>query len=835
MKETRKLNTILFADIAGYTDIMHSNEEKAMGYLQKFKLILENKVPNYEGRIVQYFGDACLLSFDSATSGVQCSIALQEDFQKQSIPIRIGMHLGEVVFTNDNVFGDGVNIASRIESMGIPGSVLLSNAIRNQIKNKDEFKLTSLGTFEFKNVAEAIEIFALQNKGLTVPEKSKIQGKFKDTVRKPNKILRYVGILLLALLSMFTLAHFTGYKVFNSTTDNIDDGMASIAVLPFADMSPQNDQEYFSDGLAEELLNVLAKVEEMKVAGRTSSFKYKGVNDDLKKIGAELGVNHILEGSVRKSGNTIRVTAQLINVEDGFHIWTETYDRTYSAENLFKIQDEISNEVLKELKVKLLGINIAVKDKELPTTNTEAYEAYLRGIQLCRNFQPKDIEKAIEYFNEAIALDPEFSLAYSRLAITYHWLGRYGSIRMREAAGAIISNAEKAILLDSTSSLANAALAVSYFYQKRDKEAESASYKAYTIDPNNPEIILLYGYSLKDNAKLKTELVHKAYKIDPLSPLTISVLSFDYSVHENYAKSQELAEKNVTINPDFVEAHSTLISILRDSPNGKLDDAFISGYAAHRQFPENLEIMLELAHVAIDLHLYDFVDALLEKMTSLYPENGAYVDVKFDNYFHQNDLDNFVKTRREFLEKLDLIQDNNRWVRFKLKNFYYAGELEDAVNFIKSYHPIYLSDTLSSIQENRYRLLRAAATLKHSGNLEQANRLAEIFCNKIYSEFEFNGDLKKEKLDVLYDYGYCACLSGDGKLASEIMEEYYFNRKSKASSYDKILNSMTTDLISETPEFKAMEVRITADINAMRDNAITFLKAEGDWPDDKID
>ncbi|MGB5378767.1 adenylate/guanylate cyclase domain-containing protein, partial [Muriicola sp.] len=169
MKEIRKLNTILFADIAGYTSIMNSNEAKAMEYLQNFKKLLEDKVSKYEGQIVQYFGDACLLSFDSATSGVQCAISLQKDFQKSNLPIRIGMHLGEVIFTDNNVFGDGVNIASRIESMGIPGSILLSNAIRNQIKNKDEFKLISLGSFEFKNVTDPMEVFALQNDGLSVP------------------------------------------------------------------------------------------------------------------------------------------------------------------------------------------------------------------------------------------------------------------------------------------------------------------------------------------------------------------------------------------------------------------------------------------------------------------------------------------------------------------------------------------------------------------------------------------------------------------------------------------------------------------------------------------
>ena len=580
MKETRKLNTILFADITGYTAIMNSNEEQAMEYLQNFKKILEKKVPNHQGRIVQYFGDACLLSFDSATSGVYCAIALQNDFQKQNIPIRIGMHLGEVVFTDDNVFGDGVNIASRIESMGIPGSVLLSKAIRNQIKNKDNFDLKLLGSFEFKNVAETMEVYALQNEGLTVPEKSKIQGKFKEPLTKPNRVLRYVGILAILVLSLFAANYFTGLETNVKSTNTVNDGVASIAVLPFVDMSKDGDQEYFSDGLSEEILNVLAKVKDMKVAGRTSSFKYKDVRDDLKKIGAELGVNHILEGSVRKSGNNIRITAQLIKVEDGFHIWTETYDRKYSAENLFKIQDEISNEVLKELKVKLLGSDLVNKAVKLPTKNTAAYEAYLKGIQLSRNFQPKDIEKAIEYFKIAISHDPKFSLAYSRLAISYSDLKRFGSIDLQEAMSAIINNADKAILLDKSSGMAQASMAMSYAYQGKLSKALKTLEKAYELEPNNPKILLLYASFSVENESLKTELFKKAYSIDPLSPLTIESLSLNYYGNDQYLKAQELAEKNVAINPDYVRSHRNLVTLLRDSPNGKLDEAFISAYAA---------------------------------------------------------------------------------------------------------------------------------------------------------------------------------------------------------------------------------------------------------------
>ena len=639
--------------------------------------------------------------------------------------------------------------------------------------------------------------------------------------------------LIIAVLSLAVLFLVINRVFYAQSTSSSSDEMASIAVLPFADMSPQSDQEYFSDGLAEELLNVLAKVEDIKVAGRTSSFKYKGVNDDLKKIGEHLGVDHILEGSVRKSGDNIRITAQLINVEDGFHIWTETYDRKYSVENIFEIQDEISNKVLKELKVKLLGVDIASETKKVATKNTEAYEAYLKGIQLSRNFQPKDIEKAIDYLNNAITLDPKFSLAYSRLTIAYSRLERYGSMNLQEAIGSIIYNANKAILLDNTSGMAHAAVAYSYLYQRKFDEAVDAISKAYELEPNNPEIVLLYATSINENKELKTELIKKAYSIDPLSPLTIAKLGSDYYNNENYVKAQEMAEKNVAINPDYVKAHRNLVRLLRDSPNGKLDEAFMSAYAAYKQFPENLEILVELAFMAIDLHLYDFVDDLVVKITLLYPENNDILGVKRENYFHQNDMENYAKTGEEFFEKFDSKEDKSHYFRFRLNNFYYADEIGEAINFIESYHPIYLSDTLSSVPNNKdSRLAHATATLKHSGDLKQVNRLAEIYCNKITSEFEYNGDLKKEKLELLYDYSDCACLSGNGKLASEIIEEVYFNRKSKASTYDTVLNNMLTDLISETPEFKALAARITTDINIMKQNTIEFLKAENAWIED---
>jgi TolB-like protein len=650
----------------------------------------------------------------------------------------------------------------------------------------------------------------------------------KSTGKKLNRLL----ITVLSLAVVFLVINRVFYI---KVTDEVDTGTASIAVLPFVDMSPQQNQSYFSDGLSEELLNVLAKVKDLKVAGRTSSFKYKGLNDDLVKIGSELRVDHILEGSVRKFGNSMRITAQLIKVADGFHMWSETYDRAYSAENLFNIQDEISNEVLKELKVKLLGEAAASKIKKVLTKNTEAYEAYLKGLQLSRNKQPKDLEKSIIYFKNAITLDPKFSLAYSHLALAYSRLEDFGSLDHQEAISAIKSNAEKAVLLDKTSGMAYLAIAFSFGTQRQFDKGKEALKKAYALEPNNPEILVYYAdLAGEDNLALETELVEKAYGIDPLSPSVIENMGNNYFKNENYLKAREFAEKNVAVNPNYIRAHGNLVRLLRAQPNGKLGEAFITAYKAYQQFPENLNVISLLAYTSMDLKFFNFVDELSEKITLLYPENIQADFVKAENFFHQKKVVKSAKILNKLLIKRNIKRDKYDPIYDRISNSYYLEKTTEALNYLKTYHPIYLSDTISTVPyQNMWGLASIAAILKHSGDLKQASRLTDIYGNALRSKFEYNGDLKKEKIEFILYYKEWASLSGDGKLASEILEKLYFKRKGKYNAYQD-LHGITTDLISEAPEFKAIDAKISKDIEIMRDKAILFLKAEGDWPLHKI-
>ena len=263
------------------------------------------------------------------------------------MPLRIGLHIGEVFFENEKALGDGVNVASRVQSLGQENTILVSAEIYDKIKNNSSFSTISLGQFNFKNVAKPLEVFALTNEGLFVPQRGKMEGKLKKKTGSRRIIITT------SLIILFCTAVFFIYKTFFAEEAESGSNDQSIAVLPFVDMSPAKDQEYFSDGMSEELLNLLSKINDLKVISRTSSFSFKGKNLDVRKIGENLGVANILEGSVRKSGNTIRITAQLIEVINGTHLWSETYDR--EMQDVFTIQDAISKMIVDILKIKLTG------------------------------------------------------------------------------------------------------------------------------------------------------------------------------------------------------------------------------------------------------------------------------------------------------------------------------------------------------------------------------------------------------------------------------------------------------------------------------------------------
>jgi len=318
-QNNRRLAAVLFADIVGYTALMQSKEALALAHLEKFQQALEKEVPHNKGEIIQFYGDGCLCTFDSAVDALTCAKNLQTIFQTEpKVPVRVGLNAGDIILKDGNIFGHTVNIASRIESLGIPGAVLFSREVEQQIKQQSQFKVVNLGKFDFKNVDQPLAVFALANEGFPIPKKKDITGKLKE--KKSSKVNKLLPALFAILVAAGT---FFGLKYQNATPAVAP----SIAVLPFKDMSANKDQEYFGDGIAEEILNSLSRLKEVKVAGRTSSFSFKDKETTIDEIGETLQVKNVLEGSVRKQNNKIRVTAQLIKVDDGFQIWSDKYDR----------------------------------------------------------------------------------------------------------------------------------------------------------------------------------------------------------------------------------------------------------------------------------------------------------------------------------------------------------------------------------------------------------------------------------------------------------------------------------------------------------------------------
>jgi len=320
----RLLAAIMFTDLEGYTAMMQEDEQNAKMARDRHRNILEEKINEYSGNLLQYYGDGSLSIFNSGIEAVRCAIEIQKNLSKEpKIPVRVGIHVGDIVKEDDGIYGDGVNIASRIESISVPGAVLISDRLQDELGNKPDITTKSLGKFQLKNVKRQIEVFAVASDNIKVPTIREINSE----KAKPVK---------------------------------------SIAVLPFVNMSADPENEYFSDGITEEILSALVKVEGLQVTSRTSSFAFKSKNLDAREIGKQLGVSTLLEGSVRRAGNKIRITAQLINAADGYHVWSEVYDR--KLEDIFEVQDEISSKIANTLREKLTG-----EDRSQATFNYRNY------------------------------------------------------------------------------------------------------------------------------------------------------------------------------------------------------------------------------------------------------------------------------------------------------------------------------------------------------------------------------------------------------------------------------------------------------------------------------
>src|SRR4029077_19624305 len=422
--EVRKLAAIMFTDMVGYSALSQRDSKLALELLKEHREILREIFPRFHGTEIKTIGDAFLVEFNSALEAAQCAIEIQRTLAKRDadapaerqIQLRIGIHIGDVIHRENDVYGDGVNIASRIEPLASPGGICLSMDVERQIRNAVETRFEKLAPTELKNISVPMELFRIVLPWERETRLSPDREKADVRQRRSIPVGWIAALALVAILAAGAAYYFTAHR---AGTKGAAISEKSIAVLPLVNSSGDPANEYFSDGMSEEFISSLSRLQELKVIGRTSSFQFKGKTDDSKTIGEKLGVYYLLEGSVRKSADRVRIAVALIKSGDGANCWSETYDR--ELKDIFAVQSEIAGAVAKQLKVALLGNNgqaAQLATAATPSTqNVEAYNALLQGNFFFNRNTAEDIRKAIGYYEEAIRLDPRYALAYAKLSV----------------------------------------------------------------------------------------------------------------------------------------------------------------------------------------------------------------------------------------------------------------------------------------------------------------------------------------------------------------------------------------------------------------------------------
>jgi len=518
MPQNRQLAAIMFSDIAGYTALMGEDESGAFELLKNNRQMQKPLIERFGGQWIKEIGDGVLASFSTVTDAVKCACSIQEGTAMiPKLKLRIGIHQGEVIFEDGDVFGDGVNIASRLQALAPIGGIWVSESIYQNVSNKKDIEIFFAKEELLKNVKERMRIYEIR------------------TSQSPPSVI----------VPQSTYIDFA--KIIPEK---------SIAVLPFLNLSNDPEQEYFSDGMAEEIINSLSHLKDLKVAGRSSSFQFKGNKIDLKEIKEKLGVHTVLEGSVRKYGNIIRLTVQLINVEDGFHLWSERYERT--LDNIFAIQDEIAFAITEKLKVTLLEKERASITK-VYTENTQAYEFYLKG-RFYLNRRGISIVESLGLFEKAIDLDPDFALAHAGLADACLLSSLYCFKPVNEVMPKAKNAANRSLELDP--SLYEPHSSLGFYYAAYEWDwAKSKEHFLKALEMNPTYVLGCCWYSIYYLAWVEgkfqeaEKLSQFAIKLDPLTTFPYAALGTVYYTFGKYEESIQTANAAIELDAGSYISH----------------------------------------------------------------------------------------------------------------------------------------------------------------------------------------------------------------------------------------------------------------------------------------
>jgi adenylate cyclase len=544
----RRLAAILAADVAGYSRLMGIDEEGTLAALKACRGdLIDPRIAEHRGRIVKTTGDGALVEFASAVEATRCAMAIQDAMAERNtaipedhrIELRIGINIGDVIIDEGDVYGDGVNIAARLEPLAEPGAICLSESAYQQIKGKLSLDVTDMGEHKLKNIVQPVRVYQINGSdGAVLATRSfttrflayAAQHRWQLTSLLVVVVLTTVGVVAWwqpwthrdAPASLERMAHPLPEK-------------PSIAVLPFTNMSADPQQNYFADGMTEDIITDLSKIPELFVIARNSSFTYKGKSVKIQQVAEDLGVRYVLEGSVQRAGERIRINAQLIDATSGGHLWAERYDG--SMADVFGLQDKVTQKIVTALALNLGGKMPGGQER---TTNPQAYDAFLRGWQYYRRFTADDFATAIPYFERAIELDQNYGRAYAALASIYWESWRQGrswfSKVIPDDPRAFRVSEQKAykyveLALKNPSPLAFRVASAMAWNFRQFNEAIANAKSAVTLDPNDPDghVALAWALIFSGRPQEAAPEVERAMRLDPQHPeIYASVLGMSW-------------------------------------------------------------------------------------------------------------------------------------------------------------------------------------------------------------------------------------------------------------------------------------------------------------------
>jgi TolB-like protein/class 3 adenylate cyclase/Flp pilus assembly protein TadD len=574
----RRLAAILAADVVGYSRLMGEDEAGTLAQLKTHrKELIDPKTAEHHGRVVKLMGDGVLVEFASVADAVECAVEIQRAMAKRNaetpeehrIEFRIGINLGDVIVEGQDIYGDGVNIASRLEGLAQPGGVCVSGKVYDEVANKLRFGFEDLGEQQVKNIAEPVRVYRV------LPDPDAPGGAINrgKSRRRPSRWPVTAAAVAILIVLAGGLAWWRPWSA-DIETASVErmafplPDKPSIAVLPFANLSGDPDQGYFADGMTDDLITDLSKVSGLFVIARNSSFVYKGQTVEIRQVAEDLGVRYVVEGSVRRAGDTVRVNAQLIDATTGGHVWAERFDG--SVADIFSVQDEFIRKI-----VKALALNLTEGEQEEigrgQTEKVEAREAFQKGWELYLRFTAGDNAKAASHFEHAIELDPEYGRAYAALSMVY----------FRATDWAWAAPLEMSLLIHGESrpegrrylakaqtyktALAHVAATKLHLYMGRHEEGLHEAARAIALDPNDPEAHIAMAWAMITSNKPEAglEFVETAMRLNPAYPNHyVIALGIAYFAMGDLEHAATVLSEGLEQDPDAIELAPPLASTL---------------------------------------------------------------------------------------------------------------------------------------------------------------------------------------------------------------------------------------------------------------------------------